>query len=81
MSRSTIQEQRVQQLAGTPSSSSALWLHLLSTLVLQSQLAKKKLQVNCEQPNSSLYTFTGNLFDGKKTLSLSPNQVPLPFVD
>eukprot|EP00884_Botryococcus_braunii_P001875 jgi/Botrbrau1/11689/Bobra.0195s0020.1 len=43
----------------------------------EAQLAKKRLQVNCEQPNSSLYTFTGNLIDGKKTLSLSPNQLLL----
>ncbi|XP_002961083.2 phospholipid-transporting ATPase 3 [Selaginella moellendorffii] len=33
--------------------------------------------IECEQPNNSLYTFTGNLVMGKQTLPLSPNQILL----
>ena len=33
--------------------------------------------MDCELPNSSLYTFTGNLLLDGKTLPLSPNQVLL----
>eukprot|EP00250_Pteridium_aquilinum_P005611 c15683_g1_i1 orf=163-3783(+) len=33
--------------------------------------------IHCEQPNNSLYTFTGNLVTGKQTLPLSPNQILL----
>ena len=36
-----------------------------------------RIQVNCELPNSSLYTFTGNLLLDGRTLPLSPNQVLL----
>lgn len=36
-----------------------------------------KGEIQCEQPNNSLYTFTGNLIIGKQTLPLSPNQVLL----
>eukprot|EP00252_Welwitschia_mirabilis_P016484 TRINITY_DN3634_c0_g1_i2.p1 TRINITY_DN3634_c0_g1~~TRINITY_DN3634_c0_g1_i2.p1 ORF type:complete len:369 (+),score=47.07 TRINITY_DN3634_c0_g1_i2:263-1369(+) len=36
-----------------------------------------KGEVQCEQPNNSLYTFTGNLIIGKQTLPLSPNQILL----
>ncbi|KAL1807211.1 hypothetical protein ACET3Z_030279 [Daucus carota] len=36
-----------------------------------------KGEVQCEQPNNSLYTFTGNLILQKQTLPLSPNQILL----
>ncbi|KAG6764746.1 hypothetical protein POTOM_032232 [Populus tomentosa] len=39
--------------------------------------AEFKGEVQCEQPNNSLYTFTGNLMFQKQTLPLSPNQVLL----
>ncbi|XP_059655958.1 phospholipid-transporting ATPase 3 isoform X2 [Cornus florida] len=36
-----------------------------------------KGEIQCEQPNNSLYTFTGNLMIQKQTLPLSPNQLLL----
>ncbi|PPD81487.1 hypothetical protein GOBAR_DD21582 [Gossypium barbadense] len=36
-----------------------------------------KGEVLCEQPNNSLYTFTGNLVIDNQTLPLSPNQILL----
>ncbi|KAH8499966.1 hypothetical protein H0E87_015272, partial [Populus deltoides] len=39
--------------------------------------AEFKGEVQCEQPNNSLYTFTGNLMFQKQTLPLSPNQILL----
>ncbi|KAF6157302.1 hypothetical protein GIB67_004240 [Kingdonia uniflora] len=36
-----------------------------------------KGEIQCEQPNNSLYTFTGNLIIQKHTLPLSPNQILL----
>ncbi|XP_030449273.1 phospholipid-transporting ATPase 3 [Syzygium oleosum] len=36
-----------------------------------------KGEVQCEQPNNSLYTFTGNLIHQKQTLPLTPNQILL----
>ncbi|KAK9090578.1 hypothetical protein Sjap_023755 [Stephania japonica] len=36
-----------------------------------------KGEVQCEQPNNSLYTFTGNLLIENQTLPLSPNQILL----
>lgn len=36
-----------------------------------------KGEVQCEQPNNSLYTFTGNLVIENQTLPLSPNQLLL----
>ncbi|KAF7829418.1 phospholipid-transporting ATPase 3 [Senna tora] len=36
-----------------------------------------KGEIQCEQPNNSLYTFTGNLIIQKQTLPLSPNQLLL----
>ncbi|EEC66932.1 hypothetical protein OsI_33542 [Oryza sativa Indica Group] len=36
-----------------------------------------KGEIQCEQPNNSLYTFTGNLIVDKQTMPLSPNQVLL----
>ncbi|KAK9812802.1 hypothetical protein WJX72_004072 [[Myrmecia] bisecta] len=40
-------------------------------------MSTAKLQIECEQPNHSLYTFTGNLILNGHTHSLSPNQVLL----
>lgn len=34
-------------------------------------------ELQCEQPNNSLYTFTGNLVIESQTLPLSPNQILL----
>ena len=34
-------------------------------------------EIQCEQPNNSLYTFTGNLVVQKQTLPLSPDQLLL----
>ncbi|KAI3901768.1 hypothetical protein MKW98_013883 [Papaver atlanticum] len=34
-------------------------------------------EIQCEQPNNSLYTFTGNLMTQNQTLPLSPNQLLL----
>ncbi|KAH7515836.1 hypothetical protein FEM48_Zijuj10G0068500 [Ziziphus jujuba var. spinosa] len=34
-------------------------------------------EVQCEQPNNSLYTFTGNLIIQKQTVPLTPNQILL----
>ncbi|KAJ8649723.1 hypothetical protein MRB53_002746 [Persea americana] len=39
--------------------------------------AEFKGEIQCEQPNNSLYTFTGNLMIQKQTLPLSPNQILL----
>ncbi|KAG8654039.1 phospholipid-transporting ATPase 3 isoform X2 [Manihot esculenta] len=39
--------------------------------------AEFKGEVQCEQPNNSLYTFTGNLVIQKQTLPLTPNQLLL----
>ncbi|KAL5554018.1 hypothetical protein UlMin_041419 [Ulmus minor] len=36
-----------------------------------------KGEVQCEQPNNSLYTFTGNLIIQKQTLPINPNQILL----
>ncbi|XP_043724478.1 phospholipid-transporting ATPase 3-like isoform X2 [Telopea speciosissima] len=36
-----------------------------------------KGEIQCEQPNNSLYTFTGNLIVQNQTLPLSPNQLLL----
>ncbi|OVA09139.1 Cation-transporting P-type ATPase [Macleaya cordata] len=36
-----------------------------------------KGEVQCEQPNNSLYTFTGNLLFQKQMLPISPNQILL----
>ncbi|VVA90796.1 unnamed protein product [Arabis nemorensis] len=36
-----------------------------------------KGEIQCEQPNNSLYTFTGNLIVQKQTLPLSPDQLLL----
>ncbi|KAK6931154.1 P-type ATPase, N-terminal [Dillenia turbinata] len=36
-----------------------------------------KGEIQCEQPNNSLYTFTGNLIIQKQTIPLTPNQVLL----
>ncbi|XP_038692717.1 phospholipid-transporting ATPase 3-like isoform X2 [Tripterygium wilfordii] len=39
--------------------------------------AEFKGELQCEQPNNSLYTFTGNLIIQKQTLPLTPNQILL----
>lgn len=44
---------------------------------VQEDMQNHKIQVDCELPNSSLYTFTGNLVLDDKTIPLSPNQVLL----
>ncbi|KAL0447089.1 UNVERIFIED_CONTAM: Phospholipid-transporting ATPase 3 [Sesamum latifolium] len=41
------------------------------------KVSEFKGEVQCEQPNNSLYTFTGNLIISKQTLPLSPNQLLL----
>ncbi|XP_051148424.1 phospholipid-transporting ATPase 3-like isoform X2 [Andrographis paniculata] len=41
------------------------------------KLYEFKGEVQCEQPNNSLYTFTGNLIINQQTLPLSPNQLLL----
>ncbi|XP_075494950.1 phospholipid-transporting ATPase 3-like isoform X1 [Primulina tabacum] len=45
--------------------------------VTPEKVAEFKGEVQCEQPNNSLYTFTGNLILDKQTLPLSPNQLLL----
>lgn len=44
---------------------------------LQADVAKTKMSVECELPNSSLYTFTGNLIMDGVVHPLTPNQVLL----
>lgn len=46
-------------------------------LIAQADIAAAKLRVDHELPNSSLYTFTGNLLLDGRTLPLNPNQVLL----
>ncbi|XP_042020828.1 phospholipid-transporting ATPase 3-like [Salvia splendens] len=41
------------------------------------KVSEFKGEVQCEQPNNSLYTFTGNLIIDKQILPLSPNQLLL----
>ncbi|KAL7606801.1 hypothetical protein Lser_V15G14794 [Lactuca serriola] len=45
--------------------------------VTQEKASEFKGQIQCEQPNNSLYTFTGNLIVQKQTLPLGPNQIVL----
>ncbi|XP_051144581.1 phospholipid-transporting ATPase 3-like isoform X2 [Andrographis paniculata] len=45
--------------------------------VTPEKISEFKGEVQCEQPNNSLYTFTGNLIIDKQTLPLSPNQLLL----
>ncbi|KZV53133.1 phospholipid-transporting ATPase 3-like [Dorcoceras hygrometricum] len=45
--------------------------------VTPEKVAEFRGEVQCEQPNNSLYTFTGNLILDKQTLPLSPNQLLL----
>ncbi|PIM99982.1 P-type ATPase [Handroanthus impetiginosus] len=45
--------------------------------VTPEKVCEFKGEVQCEQPNNSLYTFTGNLIINKQTLPLSPNQLLL----
>ncbi|XP_066374942.1 phospholipid-transporting ATPase 3-like isoform X1 [Miscanthus floridulus] len=45
--------------------------------VLPEKASEFKGEVQCEQPNNSLYTFTGNLIMDKQTIPLSPNQLLL----
>ncbi|KAJ0974168.1 hypothetical protein J5N97_016133 [Dioscorea zingiberensis] len=44
---------------------------------LPEKAAEFKGEIQCEQPNNSLYTFTGNLIIENQTLPLSPNQILL----
>ncbi|URE19406.1 ATPase, class [Musa troglodytarum] len=44
---------------------------------LPEKAAEFKGEIQCEQPNNSLYTFTGNLVIESQTLPLSPNQILL----
>lgn len=41
------------------------------------KVAEFQGEIQCEEPNNSLYTFTGNLIVQKQTLPLSPNQLLL----
>ncbi|KAG6549287.1 hypothetical protein Mapa_009273 [Marchantia paleacea] len=43
----------------------------------EEKAADFKGMVECEQPNNSLYTFTGNLVIGKQTIPITPNQILL----
>ncbi|KAL8532568.1 hypothetical protein ACS0TY_008962 [Phlomoides rotata] len=45
--------------------------------VIPEKVSEFKGEVQCEQPNNSLYTFTGNMIINKQTLPLSPNQLLL----
>ncbi|KAL3636306.1 Phospholipid-transporting ATPase 3 [Castilleja foliolosa] len=45
--------------------------------VAPEKVCEFKGELQCEQPNNSLYTFTGNLIVDKQTLPLSPNQLLL----
>jgi len=45
--------------------------------LLPEKAAEFKGEIECEQPNNSLYTFTGNLLIQNQTLPLSPNQLLL----
>lgn len=45
--------------------------------VIPEKASEFKGEVQCEQPNNSLYTFTGNLIVDKQTIPLSPNQLLL----
>lgn len=51
------------------------WAVLINFLQYFSLLLCRQIQ--CEQPNNSLYTFTGNLIIEKQTLPLSPDQLLL----
>ena len=44
---------------------------------MQADLQGSKIRIDCELPNSSLYTFTGNLLLNGRVIPLSPNQVLL----
>ncbi|CAM0957021.1 unnamed protein product [Alopecurus aequalis] len=45
--------------------------------LLPEKASEFKGEVQCEQPNNSLYTFTGNLIVDKQTIPISPNQILL----
>ncbi|XP_074589992.1 phospholipid-transporting ATPase 3-like [Curcuma longa] len=45
--------------------------------VFPEKASEFKGEIQCEQPNNSLYTFTGNLIVENQTLPLSPNQILL----
>ncbi|KAG8091584.1 hypothetical protein GUJ93_ZPchr0012g19752 [Zizania palustris] len=45
--------------------------------ILPEKASEFKGEIQCEQPNNSLYTFTGNLIMDKQIIPLSPNQVLL----
>ncbi|TQD76032.1 hypothetical protein C1H46_038428 [Malus baccata] len=54
------------------SKSLELYIH-----ILECASNNEPREVQCEQPNNSLYTYTGNLIIDKQTLPLSPNQILL----
>ncbi|XP_031100154.1 phospholipid-transporting ATPase 3-like [Ipomoea triloba] len=45
--------------------------------VTPEKVAEFEGEIQCEEPNNSLYTFTGNLLTQNQTLPLSPNQLLL----
>ncbi|XP_019164546.1 PREDICTED: phospholipid-transporting ATPase 3-like [Ipomoea nil] len=45
--------------------------------VTPEKVAEFEGEIQCEEPNNSLYTFTGNLMTQSQTLPLSPNQLLL----
>ena len=40
-------------------------------------LAKLECEIECEAPNNSLYTFTGNMHLGRQTMALNTNQASM----
>ncbi|KAH9560317.1 hypothetical protein CY35_06G099300 [Sphagnum magellanicum] len=43
----------------------------------EEKVADIKGVIECEHPNNSLYTFVGNLYIGKQTIPITPNQILL----
>lgn len=40
----------------------------------EADLTRLEMEIECEAPNNSLYTFTGNLHLGSQTVALGTNQ-------
>lgn len=53
------------------------WIDVSLVSILMNVLFLIAGEVQCEQPNNSLYTFTGNLIIDKQTLPLTPNEIML----